>query len=128
MADLDFLERSSPVQIVGGNEEFPADVTGQKELKIVDALRQEGTQAALSVGTTPVEVKAGSLPLQNRKMVTVFNNSTQRVFWGFTDSVTAMTGTPIGRNEIAFFRIEGTLSLWLVVESGTSNVRITEAF
>jgi hypothetical protein len=50
MADLDFLERSSPVQIVGGNEEFPADVTGQKELKIVDALRQEGTQAALSVG------------------------------------------------------------------------------
>jgi len=30
MADLDFLERSNPVQIVGGNEKFPADVVNER--------------------------------------------------------------------------------------------------
>jgi hypothetical protein len=37
MADLDFLERSAPVQIVGGDEQFPADVIlerGQKKLLV----------------------------------------------------------------------------------------------
>ena len=37
MADLGFLERSNPVQIVGGDEQFPADVIferGQKKLLV----------------------------------------------------------------------------------------------
>lgn len=37
MADLDFLQRSSPVQIVGGDELFPADVIeefGLKKLRV----------------------------------------------------------------------------------------------
>lgn len=127
MADLEFLERSSPVQIVGGDESFSADVLATNELASVDVVRVEGVQGFLTVGTTAIEIKVGANRFINRKAVTIYNNSNSTLFWGYTDGVTTLTGTPIDKKEIASFRI-GDCPLFIIAATAGNNVRITEGY
>jgi hypothetical protein len=92
-----------------------------------DILNNSGTQGALTVGITPIEVKVGVSPLEGRKVVTVFNNSNRTIYWGYTSGVTALTGTPIERDQLAVFEVGDSLPIYLVASTGSNNVRITEA-
>lgn len=142
MADLDFLERSSPVQIVGGDELFAADVimeNGQKVLLVKASLallnsldvtdvitNTNGVQGALTVGTSAIEVKVGASRLSDRKSLTLFNNSNSTMYWGFNSSVTVSNGTPIAKNEQYAWRI-GDVPIFVISGSASSNARVTEA-
>lgn len=113
------------------DSENPANkqkVTSEGEALNQDIIQTEGTQGALTVGTSSVEVKVGANRLANRKSVTIYNNSSRDVFWGYTSGVTATTGTPIKRNEFAVFRVSDQVTLYVIAASANNDVRITEAF
>jgi len=105
VADLDFLERSNPVQIVGGDENFPADVGARKDLQVADTIRNSLVSFSLTVGTTAVEIKAGANRLENRKAVLFFNNSNRTMYWG-DSSVTTSSGIPLARGESVLIKVE----------------------
>lgn len=92
-----------------------------------DILNNEGVQGTLSVGTTSIEVKVGASRLEGRKTVTVYNSSNRVVYWGYTSAVTTSSGTPIEKKQLVTFDVGDNLSVYLIAETGTNEVRITEA-
>lgn len=97
-------------------------------LKSYDALISEyAGPVALTVGTTPVEVKAGATPLAGRTEVLVFNISSVDVFWGFSNTVTTGNGMPIPAGSLAIFRINPgrNIQIWLVA-TAEAEVRLVE--
>lgn len=89
-----------------------------------------GVYGPLSVPITSVEVKVGTTRLPNRKIVTFYNNSGNRImYWGFNSSVTSATGTPIAPGELVTWEPDPfrDIEIWVVSEQGTNNARVTEA-
>lgn len=83
-------------------------------------------QGALSVTTTPVEVKLGASALSERTMITI-QPLDGDVYFGYTSgTLTALTGTKIFKGQ--YFPLEATdkLPVYLVAATGTVDVRITE--
>lgn len=124
MADLDFLQRSNPVQVVGGDETFPADVSVRKELSVSDTIKEAIVSAGLTVGTTAIEIRAGASRLINRKGLMLFNNSTQTLFWG-ASGVTTSTGVPLARGESVNISVEN-VAIFVVGSQAGQNARIIE--
>lgn len=87
----------------------------------------EGVQGSITVGTTPVPAQVGMSPLANRQVVTVQHKGSGRLFWGYSSSVTASTGTELFRDQFATFEISLPLQVWLVSDTAGQQVRITEA-
>lgn len=96
------------------------------KLQISDIINISGTQNALSVGTSSVEARVGGSPLVNRKSLTVFNNSSVIVYWGYTNAVTTVTGTPIYPNTPASWAIGPSVSVFLIASTASNDTRITE--
>jgi len=92
-----------------------------------DIVNGSGLEAALTVGTTAVEVKVGGSPLTGRKVVTLYNNSNQILYWGFTNAVTTSSGTPIDKQEFIVWSVGDLISIWVIAGSAGNNTRITEA-
>ena len=83
-------------------------------------------QGALSVTTTPVEVKVGVSALSERTMVTI-QPLDGDVYLGYNSgTLTSSTGTKIFKGQ--YFPIEATdkLPVYIVAASGSIDVRITE--
>lgn len=118
MADLGFLERSNPVQIVGGDEQYPADVSIRKDLSVSDTIKEAILSAQLIVGTTAIEIKAGVNRLENRKGLLLFNNSNQTVYYG-SNGVTTTSGIPLAKGESTNISIEDVA---IFVVSGQANI------
>lgn len=132
MADLNELQAAQSVKIVGadatGLESNAVNSTSSGDLQTADIINVgTGVQGALTVSTTALEVKVGSFPLSERKLVTVYNNGTGTVFWGFTSSVTSTDGTPILKNQNAAWSVGDNQAIYLISASGSNNVRITES-
>lgn len=85
-----------------------------------------GDQAALSVGTTAVEVKVGVSRLEGRKTVTLFNKSAATMYWGYKDTVTAATGTPIYADQFVSWQVTEDVSIFVIAETPGNDARITE--
>ncbi len=83
-----------------------------------------GLQSEITVGTTPVEVMVGFSKLPLRRCVTVRPVSGP-VFWGYNNTVTVASGTPIFKKELTIFSASDTCPIWLVASTNTT-VRITE--
>jgi hypothetical protein len=92
-----------------------------------DILNSSGTQGALVVGTTAVEVKVGASRLEGRKEVTLLNNSNTTIYWGYTNAVTVSTGTAILKNQMVTWSCGDNLSIYVIAGSAGNNCRITEA-
>lgn len=87
-----------------------------------------GVQSALTVGTTPVEVKVGALPLSDRKVVTLYNNSNDTMYWGWSSgTLTTLTGTPIVKRQMMIWSIGPNQSVFVVAGTSGNNSRISEA-
>jgi hypothetical protein len=125
MADLDFLERSSPVQLVGGDEQYPADISIRKELSTSDTIRENLISGSLSVGTTAVEVKVGASRLANRKSIALYNNSNRTMWWGGS-GVTPSSGVPINKGELLTLAIED-VAVFVVSDQASQDSRVIEA-
>ena len=132
MADLDEKNASGSSKLTGANSSgletnfVGADANG--DLQTSDSLRGTGTQGAVSLGTTAVEVRVGGSKLANRKAVTVYNNSNKTIYWGYTSGVTKATGTPIIRNSAWSWDInDGAGStLYIIADDTGLDIRITE--
>lgn len=131
MADLDNLQASQSVKIAGadssGNETSFVNATPNGDLQTVDVLNVSGVQGSLTVGTSAVEVKVGVNRFSNRKVVTLYNNSNETIYWGFTNSVTISSGTPIEKKEFIVWNVGDDLSIWVIAGVANNNTRITEA-
>lgn len=108
--------------ITDSNATYGADKTA-----VADVLNESGTQAALIVGTSAVEVKVGLDRLENRKLVTLFNNSNSTIYWGYDSTVTVSSGIPIARNQYVEWTVGDELSIFVIAGSANNNTRITEA-
>ena len=84
-----------------------------------------GVYGNISVTTTPIEVKVGSTALDERSVITI-QPIDGNVYYGYDNSVSSTTGTLIFEGQ--FFPLEASdqLPVWLVSETGTVDVRITE--
>jgi hypothetical protein len=80
---------------------------------------------ALSVTTTPVELKVGASPVSERKVIS-FQPTDGVVYYGYDSSVSSTTGTKIFSNQLIIIEASEQLAVYLVSETGTVNVRITE--
>ena len=130
MADLVGKKRAEPGKIVGadpitGNEDNYAGVTDNNDLMVVDTPNTSGLHAALSVGTTAIELKVGATALLDRKFVTVQPKGTG-MFFGYSNAVTTATGTELFKNQTLIIPVGAGISVWLIATAGTIDVRIGE--
>lgn len=130
MADLNELQAAQTVKIAGSNNSAAetnfVDATANGDMKTTDVSNNGGLQAALSVGTTAVELKVGISVLDNRKSATLFNNSNNTIYWGYTNTVTINSGTPIFKSQFVEWAVGSGTSIWLIAGSATNDTRITE--
>jgi hypothetical protein len=130
MADLSELQAAQSIKIVGsdsaGAENNYVSATANGDMKAADISNNGGTQAALTVGVTAVEVKVGGSALTNRKSATLFNNSNNTIYWGYTNAVTTSTGTPIFKNQYVEWSVGSSTSIYVISASAGNDTRITE--
>jgi hypothetical protein len=85
-----------------------------------------GTQGALSIGTDASEVKVGNFRLIGRKSLSVYNNGSVVIYWGYNPGVTTATGTPIGVGQYVSFKVGDNQGIYLISGSIAQDVRVTE--
>lgn len=100
---------------------------GDDQSVVVDILNVEGTQGALTVGTSAVAVRVGGSNLTSRKLLTLFNNSSSTIYWGYTNAVTTATGTPIFKSQFIEWEVGDGITIYVIAGSTGNDVRITEA-
>lgn len=96
------------------------------QLHVTDRANDNGVYGAISVGTTATAARVGGSNLVNRKTLTVFNNGSQSVYWGYSNAVTINSGTPIFKNQTVTFDHGPNITVWLIAPSGTQDVRVGE--
>ena len=135
MADLTDLQAAQATKIVGsdptGVETNAISGSANGDLGVADGISSGGLQGNLSLTTanTAYEVKVGAGRLANRKCVTVVPTDFD-MYWGYNNTVTTSTGTPLAKGQFIGFALDPTDSaaqLWLVCASANRNARITEA-
>jgi hypothetical protein len=97
------------------------------QVATADVLDNGGVQGALTVGTSSVEVKVGANRHEGRKSVTLYNNSNTTIYWGFNNSVTTATGTPITKGQFIEWTVGENTPIWVIAGNANNNMRITEA-
>lgn len=131
MADLTDSQSAQNTKLIGasssGVESNFIDSSATGELFGVDALNAGGTQGAITVGTSAVEVKVGASALTNRKLVTLHNNSNATFYWGYTSGVTTSTGTPIFKDQVMFWAAKSSAPIYVITGSAGKNGRVTES-
>lgn len=80
---------------------------------------------ALSVTTTPQEVKIGAGRLSERKGVAIQPMS-NFLYLGFDNSVSSTNGIELQRKQIFMFEAGESMEVWAVASSGTIDVRVWE--
>lgn len=109
----------------GGTDETLIGNVDDK-LKTTEALEGAAVYASITVGTSVVEAKVGASALANRKLLTVFNNGNQTIYWGYDSSVTSSTGTPIFKSQFVEFEFTEDVSVWLISDTAGQDVRVGE--
>jgi hypothetical protein len=117
-----FNEGGTTSQIVFALQAGTWTVTSQ------DNLTAGGVQGVLNLTTanTAYELKVGANRLANRKLVTALSEDAV-IYWGYTNSVTVATGSPIFKNQFYSWPMDDAGSIWLVCSSANKDVRITES-
>lgn len=128
----------NPVKVGGVfNTALPTLTNGQRGDMQLDAKGRHivlditnlgtGTQSALTVTNSAIEIKVGASRLANRSLITATNLGTQTIYWGYTSGVTTASGTPLVQNATGSWKVGDNQSVFLIATSGSQNVRITEA-
>lgn len=94
-------------------------------LNYIDVLNSEGVYSSLTVGTSPVELKVGASPIENRQAITMQAND-NAIYWGYSNSVTTTTGTRIFKDQFFMLPIGSEVGVWLVADGADKSVRIGE--
>lgn len=135
MSDLSEVQASVTTKVVGsdasGVETYPVSSTPSGDLCVSDGISSGGVQGNLSLALvgTAYEAKVGTTRLANRKLVTVYAVDTN-VYWGYNNTVTSNTGTPIAAGSIKEFKLDPSdpnAQIWLATAAAAKNARITES-
>jgi len=106
-----------------------ASVSINNDVGTQDGLSQGGVAGNLILvtGGTAYEAKVGGSRLSNRKSLTI--TALDNMYWGYDNTVTVATGTPLKKNQQIVFSIDpdSTFQVWLVDSSSNINARITES-
>jgi hypothetical protein len=101
---------------------------GNDSASVTDVINNgTGTEGALIVGLTAVEIKVGASKLADRKTVSLFNNSNSTIYWGWSSLVTIATGTPIFKNQFATWEAGQNQAIHVIAATAGNNTRVTEA-
>ncbi len=120
MADLDQSKRSMPQTITGPDEAYQADVNSSKELHVYDA-PSLGGDTVLSLTTTPVELKFGANPLEDRVYIEM-QALTKKVKWGYNTSC----NFDLFKNQFFSLPAGTNCTVYLKASSGTAQVTVAE--
>lgn len=102
----------------------PLSLTIDGDLRTADIINTSGQARAQSVTTSAAEALGAGTILANRKSLTVTpTNGT--VYWGYANTVTTSTGTPIFKNQTYSWCIGSNVHVYLIAGS-TTDCRITE--
>lgn len=101
--------------------------SGDEQLSVDILNSGNGGENSLTVGTTAIELKVGASRLEGRKLLTIFNNSNDTIYWGFSSGVTTSSGTPIFKNQMYSWSVGDNQGVYLIAGSAGNNCRITEA-
>lgn len=131
MPDLNELDAAGATKIVGsdetGVEQTPVRSSGTGKLNVNNIINNDGDQGSMSISSSlAVEVKVGVSPLPDRISLTLYNSGSQKLFWGYTSSVTAATGTEIFKKQTVVWDVGPNQSVYVIAASGTGEARITE--
>ena len=131
MADLDEKFSSQAIKIVGadsaGVETNYAKTLPTGKLQTANITNDGGIQGVLTVGTSAVEAKIGGSPLTDRVSLTVYNDSDALIYFGFDNTVTTATGTPIFKKQLVAFDVGPDTSVYLIAGAASKDARITES-
>lgn len=107
----------------------PGNTANTTPWRTSDTVNGAGVQGALNVtNASATEVKVGGSPHSNRKLVTLYNNSSVIFYWGWTNAVTSSSGTPIQPQQFASWNAGPSATIYVIAASGTTNdSRVTEA-
>jgi hypothetical protein len=123
----ELTDKSQFTKITDGTD--TVKVTTNSNLSVSDGLRNGGVQGNLNLVTanTAYEAKVGGSRLSNRKSLTV--HALADIYWGYDNTVTTSTGTPISNNQVWTWAIDpdSTFQIWLVSSANNKNARITES-
>lgn len=127
MADLDIYQSATPVLLVGSPENGFIKSSANQELQTADISDNSGVQGALNVGTSAVAARVGGSNLANRKSLVVYNNSSNVIYWGYTNAVSSSTGIPIQKGQLVEWRVGPNTTVYLIAGSATNDMRVTES-
>lgn len=101
-----------------------SNLTTNHDLLVADLVNTAGQFRAQSVTTSAAEALGAGTILANRKLLSITpTNGT--VYWGFANTVTTTTGTPIFKNQNMVFAVGASLHVYLIAAS-TVDCRIAE--
>lgn len=93
---------------------------------LINIINTSGVQGAVTVTSSATVIRVGGSNLSNRQLVTVYNNSSVTLYWGYTNAVTTSTGTPIFKDQFFSWTVGPSVDVYLIAASGSNNVRVTE--
>ena len=128
MADATELQSSGVTRLIDSAENIVADMRvradGKASLCIDDEVITLGVNATITVGTSPVEAKAGAIRLADRRALSIMPMGAP-VWYGFNSNVTTATGRKLFNQQALDISI-GDCPLYLIAEGNTS-VSVWEA-
>lgn len=101
-------------------------VVRNSDLRAVDISDTSGSSGAITVGTTATPARVGGANLANRKNLTIYNNGTQTIYWGYANTVTTANGIPIVKGQWASWSIGANVTVFLISGSAGQDVRVAE--
>lgn len=105
-------------------------VSATGDAGVSDGLSSGGVHGALTLTTanTALELKVGASRLTNRKSVTAVPNAL--CYWGYSNTVTTSTGTPIQNGQFYPWALDATdaaVQIWVISATAGAIVRVTES-
>lgn len=107
-----------------------ASVSTNGDTGVADGLSSGGVFGNLNLvtGGTAYEAKVGASRLSLRKSLTI--TALDDMYWGYSNAVTTLNGTPLYKNQQIVFSIDpndSSFQVWLVASVNNKNARITES-
>lgn len=85
-----------------------------------------GLHGALNVtDAIAVEVKVGGSNAEERKVVSI-QPIDGKIYYGYSSGVTSSNGTLISKKQLVYLETSVQLSIYIIANNGTVDVRITE--
>lgn len=78
------------------------------------AIAGPGVEGAILANSTPREICVGDTALEGRVLVVAFNNSNDTMYWGRTPGLTASTGIPLFKGQMATWSFTDTAKLYVI--------------